>query len=143
MTGRREIAESNLQSIRSLQPSTFNLHFSISFLVVALLTAACVAHGSEQRLLDEFFAASRLRDRTALQHLATVIFEPAQQGTVTAFTIVGVDNLEPSKDGVVAKQVRVAAPVRLPEGGTAMKTIVLVLERRAHWMVTGFSVRSG
>ena len=44
----------------------------------------------ERPILTEFFAASRLRDRTRLQQLATVIFEPTSQGIVSTFEIIGV-----------------------------------------------------
>ena len=98
---------------------------------------------AEQLLLEQFFSASRLRDRTALQPISTVIFEPLQQGTVSAFTIVDVADLEASSDGVVSKQVTVSAPVRLPDGRTATKRIVLVLQHKDRWIVTGFTVGSG
>ena len=111
------------------------------FALAACLTA-CANHGAEQQLLDQFFSASRLRDRTALQPIATVIFEPREQGTVAAFTIVKVDDLEHANGEVVSKQVTVSAPVRLPDGQTATKKIILVLRRRDRWMVTGFTVGS-
>ena len=81
-----------------------------------LLTAACARHGAEQVLLDQFFSASRLRDRTALQKISTVILEPLEQGAVTTFTITDVVDVE-GPDGLVqSKQVNVSAPVRLPDG---------------------------
>jgi hypothetical protein len=111
-----------------------------------LLTAACARHGAEHVLLDQFFSASRLRDRTALQKISTVILEPLEQGAVTTFTITGVVDVE-GPDGLVqSKQVNVSAPVRLPDGRTAQKTLSVVLERgdrqtTAPWIVTGFVVR--
>lgn len=107
-------------------------------LAVSLL-GACVAHGREQVLLDRFFAASRLRDRTALEQVATVIFEPREQGIVTTFTIIGVSELAPA-GRTPARQVTVSAPVRLPDGHVSTRRIVLVLERRGEWLVTGFTV---
>ena len=107
-------------------------------MLVALLAAGC-AYGSEQLLLEQFFQASRLRDRTALQHVATVIFEPLEQGAVTDFTITRVVNLNESPNDPPAKQVTVTAPVRLPDGTTAPRKIILVLERRDRWIVTGFT----
>ena len=111
-----------------------------------MLVAACVRHGSEQLLLEQFFNASRLRDRTALQKISTVILEPLEQGAVTTFTITDVVILE-APDGVVqSKQVNVSAPVRLPDGRTVQKTLNVILQRGnrqapAAWMVTGLVVR--
>ena len=44
--------------------------------VVVALTAITCSAASERALLDQFFAASRLRDRTALARFSTVVFEP-------------------------------------------------------------------
>ena len=44
---------------------------------------------SESVLLDRFFAASRLRDKTALAVFALVVFEPTERGIVRAFTVQG------------------------------------------------------
>ena len=100
----------------------------------------------EQVVLEQFFNASRLRDRTALQKISTVIFEPLQQGTVTAFSIQTVADVEGPNGQVASRQVTVSAPVRLPGGQTAERTIILILQRgdgvaTAQWMVTGFVVR--
>jgi hypothetical protein len=129
----------------ALPPGTFALKPAIPALLLVLV-AACVRHGAEQLLLDQFFSASRLRDRTALQKIATVILEPLEHGAVTTFTITDVVVLE-APDGVVqSKQVNVAAPVRLPDGRTVPKTLNLILQRgdrqaAARWMVTGIVVR--
>ena len=60
-----------------------------SALAVALvtLTVLSCAHDAERALLNQFFAASRLRDLTALQKIATVVFEPARDGIITTFEI--------------------------------------------------------
>jgi len=59
---------------------------AFGFLTVALfLVLAC--SGSEQSLVGQFFSASRLRDNTSLDNIATVIFDPRTQGTVTTFTV--------------------------------------------------------
>src|SRR5207247_3469986 len=58
-------------------------------LAASLLAAAftsCAPPG-EQPLLSQFFAASRLRDRTALRDIASVSFEPNVQGVVTSFEV--------------------------------------------------------
>ncbi|MEO8260909.1 MAG: hypothetical protein ABI868_26420 [Acidobacteriota bacterium] len=118
---------------------------SIPALLLVLL-AGCVRHGAEQLLLEQFFNASRLRDRTALQKIATVILEPVEQGAVTAFTIDDVVDLE-APDGVVrSKQVRVSAALRLADGRAADKTLNLILQRgdsqaAAAWIVTGLVVQ--
>jgi hypothetical protein len=54
--------------------------------VVALTAINCVAV-SERILLDRFFVASRLRDRTALAGFATVVFEPLADGIVREFVL--------------------------------------------------------
>ena len=114
--------------------------------LLLVLAAACVRHGSEQLLLDQFFNASRLRDRTALQKIATVILEPLEQGAVSTFTITDVVVLEAPNGVVQSKQVNVSAPVRLPDGRTVRKTLNVILQRRdrqapSRWMVTGIVVR--
>ena len=121
------------------------------------MIAACARHGSERVLLEQFFGASRLRDKTALQAFATVPFEPHVQGTVTTFTIVRVspDEQKPlsmreserriaaisvgdprqpidaSKYAgeMVSKEVTIQAPVRLPNGQTAQKILNVILQR--------------
>jgi hypothetical protein len=104
------------------------------------LPAACAKYGAEQLLLEQFFSASRLRDRTALQQLSTVIFEPAEQGTVVNFSITDVIQVETAAGHIPSKQVTVHAPVRLPDGRTADRRIILVLQRRDRWIVTGFTI---
>jgi hypothetical protein len=140
------------------------------------LTVAC-SSGSEQFILGEFFGASRLRDRTALQGFATVPFEPNVQGIVTSFVIarIGPDQHEPlstlaSEVGIaelsvddprhpidartlngemVSKEVTIRAPVRLPNGQIAQKTMNIILQRAVlkgdreivgRWIVTGFAL---
>ena len=96
-------------------------------LAVAALTAC--SSGVEQTVLGQFFAASRLRDRTMLGNVATVAFEPATQGIVTTFTITRIGREEPRDGGVVSKEVTINAPVRLPSGQTVAKTLVVTLQR--------------
>jgi hypothetical protein len=107
--------------------------------VVGLATG-CARYGAEQLLLEQFFSASRLRDRSALQQLSTVLFEPLEQGTVTSFGIAEVVELETIDGRPPSKQVTVHAPVRLPGGETARRRIILVLQRHDRWIVTGFTV---
>ena len=96
--------------------------------VAAALFSGCGGH--ERSIADQFFSASRLRDKTAIQKIATVIFEPNVQGIVERFEITGVG---PEENG--AKTVTVSAQVKLPDGRMVQKTIVLTMSRG---MITGF-----
>ena len=109
------------------------------------MLAGCTA-GGEQTLLGQFFAASRLRDKTMLSNFATVTFEPATEGIITTFSITLVGRQEQHQDGIVSKDVTIAAPVRLPGGQTVQKTLVVTLRRAgvrtdrlitSPWIVTG------
>ena len=109
--------------------------------LVALAFAGCGVP-PERSIVDEFFAESRLRDKTALQHVATVAYEPHINGIVETFEI---KKVSPELDNT--KTVVVAAQVKLPDGGTADKSITLTMARRAiqddpakrdRWIVTGF-----
>ena len=94
---------------------------------------SCTA-AAEQRLLTQFFAASRLRDLTALRNYATVVFEPTVDGVVTSFEITGVTG------DAASKEVSISAPVRLLDGRMVTKRftvsirdglITAISERRA------------
>jgi hypothetical protein len=58
--------------------------------VVLALAAIDCSNGSERALLDQFFTASRLRDRTALARFSTVVFEPPSDGIVEKFVVAAV-----------------------------------------------------
>jgi hypothetical protein len=107
-------------------------------LLASLITAAVIAcsTASEQSLLNQFFAASRLRDTTALKNIATVVFEPTTQGIITSFEIV--DVVPHANDGtLMSKEVSISAPVKLPSGQTAQQRLVVTIQRRAGaWIVT-------
>jgi hypothetical protein len=106
----------------------------LAWLLIAILSAGCAP--PERSVLDHFFAASRLRDRTALGSVATVMFEPLEQGIVTMFDIVRV---APNGDG--SKTVTVEAPVKLPDGQVAQRSIDVTLESRGgRWLVTAFKM---
>jgi hypothetical protein len=94
---------------------------------VALMALACSVP-PEQPIVRDFFAASRLRDTTALSRFSTTIFEPREQGTVTSFEVRTVSPDERLGD-VTAKEVTVLASVRSPDGRTLDKTLVVTLER--------------
>ncbi len=46
--------------------------------------------GAEQKVLDDFFRASRMRDNTTLGNFATVSFDPRTDGVVQKFSVVSV-----------------------------------------------------
>jgi hypothetical protein len=116
---------------------------------VAALTLLGCSVPPEQTILYDFFAASRLRDTTALSRFATIVFEPRQQGTVTTFDIQSVSAERPAGD-MRAKDVVVIARVRVPEGGVVEKRLLVSLQKRpggsedpaaptlyGGWIVTG------
>jgi hypothetical protein len=99
---------------------------AVSLLMLAL--AGC-SSAAERALLTEFFAASRLRDLTALRDFATVVFEPATDGIVTSFDLLQI-TVAPSPGGQpVSKEVSISAPVRLPDGRTMVETFVVTMQR--------------
>ena len=115
----------------------------VLLLVVALAAAltAC-STPTEEPILGEFFNASRLADRTALQKIATTWFNPAVDGIVTSFDVTGVVTRQAR--GRDTKEVSISAPVKLPHGQTLQKNLVVTLERDVlvagstpgRWMVT-------
>jgi hypothetical protein len=118
---------------------------SLGVSLAVVMLAACSVR-TEQTLLGQFFAASRLRDKTMLSNFSTVTFEPATQGIVTAFTISNVGREEQHEGGMVSKDVTIAAPVRLADGQTVQKTLVVTLQwtsqrteplSAGRWIVTG------
>jgi hypothetical protein len=115
--------------------------FRTATLAAALAASACGVP-PERSIVDQFFEQSKLRDKTALQHTATVIFEPHVNGIVEKFDITSV---APEENG--SKNVTVRADVKQPDGRTVQKTIVLTLSRGVlkddpdadrRWIVTGF-----
>ena len=113
-------------------------------LAAALVLAAAACAQSEQPLLAQFFGASRLRDLTALQAVATVVFEPREQGIVRTFDIIEVSP-ERVGEAAMTKDVTVRAPVVLPDGQTVQKTLIVTLQRGADesgpwrgWQVVAF-----
>ncbi len=121
----------------------------VAFGIVTVLASACSVP-PERSILDQFFAASRLRDKTALESLATVTFEPLEQGIIVDFEIAGV-----TVESERRKAVTITAPVRMPDGRTVEKTLVVTLERgepkgnaggpqeARRWIVTKVDVRDG
>ena len=94
--------------------------------LTTLILASC-AGTAERTLLTQFFAASRLRDLTALGNFSTVVFEPATDGIVTSFDLLGISVVPDGR--LVSKDVSISAPVRLPDGRTVVKTFVVTMTR--------------
>jgi hypothetical protein len=113
------------------------------------ITAACGVK-PERAIVEEFFAESRLQDKTALQHTATVMFDPETSGIVQSFEIAKVspDEANPNNETVT-----VSAQVKQPGGDAIVqKTILMTLGRGVlkndpsagdRWIVTGFIERLG
>jgi hypothetical protein len=112
-------------------------------LAVALSSGGWACAGaSEQPVVAQFFAASRLLDRTALANVATVVFDPRTDGTVTSFAIDAVSR-ERREGAVATKAVTVSARVRPPVGEPVVRTFVLTLrEIEGRWMVVDFRPRA-
>jgi hypothetical protein len=122
----------------------------VLILVAALAaTEAACSPRTEEAILGAFFHASRLRDRTALQKLATTIFDPAVDGIITGFNITGV--VTGQAPGRVTRDVSISAPVKLPGGQTLEKNLVVTLERDGsggggtaeRWIVTAIRDAAG
>ena len=63
--------------------------------LLTILTAPACSSAPERPILDQFFTASRIRDNTSLQNVATVSFDPRAAGTVVTFQIVSVGPEQP------------------------------------------------
>ena len=94
---------------------------ALGVLLMALTLTGC-STPVEQTLLSQFFAASRLRDLTALQKYSTVVFEPARDGIVTSFEITSLKE----RSGV--KYLTVSAPVELPNGQSVVKSFAITIQ---------------
>jgi hypothetical protein len=105
-----------------------------SLLLVSLMALTVLSCGvpGERVLLEQFFAASRLRDLTALRKFSTVVFEPASDGIVTNFEITTV------VDRGAAKEVMISAPVKTLDGRTVTKNYAVTI---VGGLVTAFSER--
>lgn len=82
------------------QAAYFRRHARVLAFVPLLAVATACGNAPEYLLLERFFAASRLRDRTALSRFATVVFEPHLNGTVSSFDIVHVTDTRILPGGV-------------------------------------------
>jgi len=108
-------------------------------LAIALATAmAACSPRAEEPILGAFFHASRLRDRTALQKLATVSFDPAVRGIITGFEITGVSTRR--ERDVAVKDVAISAPVTLMSGQVVEKRLVVTIQQMdGRWMVVAIT----
>ena len=115
-------------------------------LAVAFAACAACAPRPEELILSGFFNASRLRDRTALQKIATASFDPAARGIVTSFNITGV--VSSRVGGHETKDVAISAPVKRLSGEIRQEQLVVTLERDesggiagvpGRWIVTAIS----
>jgi hypothetical protein len=80
-----------LVRVSSRQPARAVLSTLSTLLVLAALGPLSGCSGSsEQLVVGQFFTASRLRDNTSLDNIATVMFDPRTHGTVAAFSIVNI-----------------------------------------------------
>jgi hypothetical protein len=81
-----------LVRVSSRQPANAVLStLSTLLLVLAALGPLSGCSGSsEQLVVSQFFTASRLRDNTSLDNIATVIFDPRTHGTVSSFTVTNI-----------------------------------------------------
>jgi hypothetical protein len=101
----------------------------LTLLLSAAAVAAACSVPAEQPIVADFFAASRLRDMTALARFATVVFEPREQGVVTSFEIERVSPERASGDTRV-KEVLVRAVVRDVEGRSGERRLAVTLQKR-------------
>jgi hypothetical protein len=72
----------------------------LALMPLLAVSASSCGYAAEYLLIERFFAASRLRDRTALARFATVIFEPHVNGTVSSFDIVHVTSDRIASGGI-------------------------------------------
>jgi hypothetical protein len=120
-----------------------NVKATVAVSLLALTLASC-AGDTERRLIAQFFAASRLRDLTALRSLATVVFEPSTDGLVTTFELLSISAAGGAGAQPKSEDVLIAASVRTPDGPTVSKRFVVTLQwgrpdseqRWGGWMIT-------
>lgn len=97
----------------SIGPGTWRPTSLVFMLAVVwvLSSGGCADAGADHLLLDRFFAASRLLDRTELARYATVVFEPNRDGIVLDFTVVSASEVtdpEPVTSSSDALRTRIA-----------------------------------
>jgi hypothetical protein len=65
-------------------------HIRAILAAVTALAAAGCGGGDEQKLLQQYFQAAKLRDQATLTNIATVSYNPQQRGTVQSFEVTNV-----------------------------------------------------
>jgi hypothetical protein len=119
--------------------------------LLAVSFTGCSSPG-EKPLLSQFFAASRLRDHTALQDIASVSFEPNVQGVIISFEVTHVATVADSSGEGDSKDVSISAPVRQPDGRTMQKSFVVTMKRArtagttnrwGGWVITAITAAPG
>ena len=108
-------------------------------LLVSVIACTACSTAAEQSTLSQFFAASRLRDTTALKNIATIVFEPGTEGIIASFEITSVVRSRNDR-GLESEAVSISAPVRLPSGQRTQKDLVVTMQRDdGRWIVTGIT----
>ena len=103
---------------------------------VTLAACACGVRSLEEQVLDDFFAAARLHDSSALSRVATVDFNPRTLGVVHDYEVSRVE-VSAGSDGSETRQVILVAPVRRPGGEVVRIRFLATLERRGGaWLLT-------
>lgn len=113
----------------------------VALALTLLAASAACGHPAEKALVERFFSASRLGDKTEAQAVSTVFFDPKDQGLVRQFSIKDVTPEEVS-GGVASKNITLSASVESPDGVQSQKTIFVTMQRKpgAAWMITGVMV---
>jgi hypothetical protein len=65
---------------------------SLALLTGTLALVIGCSGGAEEKVLDDFFRASRMRDNTTLGNFATVSFDPRTDGVVQSFKVLSVSD---------------------------------------------------
>ena len=105
--------------------------------VMCLALGACGWTPADEQVLLRFFERSRLYDRTRLEPIATVVFDPRVDGVVERFHVVERGPERPGDDGRVVRDVTLDAIVRSASGQERPRQLRVTLERRdGAWIVT-------
>jgi hypothetical protein len=69
-------------------------HIRVILAAVTAFAAAGCGGGDEQKLLQQYFQAARLRDQATLTNIATVSYNAQERGTVQSFTVTNVGEVQ-------------------------------------------------
>lgn len=80
-----------------LRPNSLRILVAPALILAIVVMAGCGGSGEEKTTLMKYFNASKMRDNLTLANIATVGFDPAKDGQVQSFSIVGStpDKIEP------------------------------------------------